>query len=466
MPEISELTDDQLGDCIQELSAHIAAATYRWLCMLAEYDRRRAWTQWGVKSFAHWLNWRTGLDLRSAREKIRVARALETLPLISAAFSRGELSYSKVRAVTRIATPENEGELLVFAAHGTTQHVEKLVRGYRRCVPVDDPYARRFVDYSFDDDGTITIKARLTAEEGKLVINAIDKLREEIQKKHRVPGGAQDGSAEPPHDRADALVELARKELDGTDRRGSTADRYQVFVHVHADVIRGGDGAAFVQDGAGIASETVFRLLCDSSYIGVVRGSDGSVLDIGRKTRSISASIRRALHLRDHGCAFPGCTNHHFVDAHHVQHWIAGGETSLANLVLLCPFHHRLLHEGNFSMVANPDGTWTFLRPDGRIIAVPKLSVESRGVEALNKDLKIDATTSLPEWCGDHPDYSTAIDKLMRDRSTDAPESSEVIGMDEALDRDGSAEPLSLESPDVVFADYELDGHVLTRSGY
>jgi hypothetical protein len=192
MPEFTELSDDQLGDDIQELSAHIAAATYRWLRMLAEYDRRRAWAGWGVRSFAHWLSWRCGLDIRSAREKIRVGRALETLPLISAAFSRGELSYSKVRAITRIAKPESEEELLVFAAHGTTQHVEKLVRAYRRCLPVEATFDRRFVEYRYDDDGTVTITAKLPAEEGKVVVNAIEKLREEIRTKHRVPGG-QDG---------------------------------------------------------------------------------------------------------------------------------------------------------------------------------------------------------------------------------------------------------------------------------
>jgi len=437
MPEhsLADLSNDELGDSIQELSAHIAAATYRWLRMLAEFDRRQAWAEWGVKSFAHWLSWRCGLDIRSAREKIRVARALDSLPLICDAFSRGELSYSKVRAITRIAKPETEEDLLIFARTGTTQHVEKMVRGYRRCLPSDDPnveFERRFLDFRYDEDGAITIKVKLPREEGALVLKALQKLADEIREKHRVPGGALDGSAEPPHDRADALVELARRELAGEARMSSSADRYQVFVHVDADVIHGGDGSSFVQDGSGLASETVRRLLCDSSYIGIVRGPDGSVLDIGRKTRSISASIRRALGLRDHGCVFPGCTNQHFVDAHHVQHWIAGGETSLKNLVLLCPFHHRLMHEGEYSMLANADGTWTFLRPDGRAIEAGGMRVDPHGLERSNAmvALTIDADTPVPLWYGDRCDYSAAIDKLMRKNG-------------EGMYANGSAEPLS-----------------------
>lgn len=453
MPEdsLSELSNDELVDSLQTLSAHIAAATYRFLRLIAEFDRRGAWAEWGVQSLAHWLTWRCNLDMRSAREKIRVARALTSLPLISDWFARGELSYSKVRAITRIATPETEEDLLVFAKTGTTQHVEKMVRGYRRCLPADDPkveFERRFLDFRYDEDGAITIKVKLPREEGALVLKALQKVADEIKQRHRVPGGALDGSAEPPHDRADALVEVARRELAGKARVSSSADRYQVFVHVDADVIRGGDGNAFVQDGSGLASETIQRLLCDSSFIGVVRGPDGSVLDIGRKTRSISASIRRALNLRDHGCVFPGCTNEHFVDAHHVQHWIAGGETSLKNLVLLCPFHHRLLHEGDYSMLANPDGSWAFLRPDGRVIEAGSVRVDPHGLEQLNAvaGLKIDANTPLPLWYGDRCDYSAAIDKLMRTNH-------------EGMYADGSAEPLSEEMQAVAtLARYGADG--------
>jgi hypothetical protein len=135
MHSIDSIPLDELGDRICELSAHIAAAEYRWLRLLSAFDRRQGWAPWGCRSCAHWLNWRCGLDLRSAREKVRVARALDDLPVVCEAFSRGEVSYSKVRAITRIATPQTENDLVMFARHGTTAHVEKIVRSYRRLAP-------------------------------------------------------------------------------------------------------------------------------------------------------------------------------------------------------------------------------------------------------------------------------------------------------------------------------------------
>src|SRR5512147_272635 len=132
---LTELTNQQLEDELATLAAHIQAATARLLALVAEVDRRESWGASGALSCAHWLAFRTGLDIGAAREHVRVARALTELPQISAAFGRGELSYSKVRAVTRIARPETEAELLVMAKDGTTEHVERLVRAYRRADP-------------------------------------------------------------------------------------------------------------------------------------------------------------------------------------------------------------------------------------------------------------------------------------------------------------------------------------------
>lgn len=319
-PTIDDVPLDELGDRICELSAHIAAAMYRWLRMLSAFDRRGGWAGWGVKSCAHWLSWKCGLDLRTAREQLRVARALDALPLVCEAFARGALSYSKVRAITRIATPETEEALLVFARNGTASHVEKLVRGYRRCIPAEEADAdlrheRRHVQYRYLDDGSIEFHARLDPEEGELVIAALEKVQDDLRTRNRVPGEAAGGSAEPRHDRADALVELAHRELAGAERRSPRGDRYMVMVHVDTDALRGGDGRCQLDEGPPLAVETVKRLLCDGSFMPVTPGG------VGRKTRAISPPLRRALTIRDETCRFPGCTHKRFVDGHHIKHW-------------------------------------------------------------------------------------------------------------------------------------------------
>jgi hypothetical protein len=424
------LSLDEIGDQLCELSAHIAAAQYRWLRLLSEFERRRGWAEWGCRSCAHWLNWRCGLDLRSAREKVRVALALDDLPLICAAFSRGEVSYSKVRAMTRIATPGTEADLLMFARHGTTQHVEKIVRGYRRCLPADEAdvrHERRYVHCDYADDGSVLINARLDPEEGALVLKALEKVQDEMRTIRRAGEDLEDGSAEPPHDRADALTEIARRELAGEKQGSATADRYMVTLHVDAD------GACHVEDGSTISAETVKRLTCDGSLVPVIEGADGEILSVGRKSRTIPAAIRRALRVRDGGCRFPGCTHKAFVDGHHIKHWSEGGETALSNLVLLCSFHHRQLHEGSFSMHVAPDGTFAFVTSNGRVIEGRVLSADGE-IESVTKSLglEIDETTTVPRWDGKRCDYSVAIEGLLRRRSSD---------------QDGSAEPCPADQP-------------------
>ena len=165
---------------ITELCAHINAASYRLLQLVAELDDEAPWGAWGLTSCAHWLNWRCGIGMNAAREKIRVAHALKPLPCISAAFASGELSFSKVRAVTRIADPENEKELLDLARYATAAQVEKLVRAYRRVGRLEErecataQHASRELTYCHDDDGCLVIRARLPADEGAVVLQALN----------------------------------------------------------------------------------------------------------------------------------------------------------------------------------------------------------------------------------------------------------------------------------------------------
>jgi len=264
LPPVADL--DQLGDQIAELSAHIQAATYRLLVLIREFDARGGWNgglgEHGFRSCAHWLNWRTGLDLGAAREKFRVARALEDLPRISAAMQKGEISYSKVRALTRVATPENEEELLEFALTGTAAHVEKLVRAWRRVDRLeamedgDGQHEHRYLRAYTDEDGMVVVRARLAPEVGAIFLKALEAAAEELYQRSRECEGMDLSDIPPEQRRADALELLAESALEGGLDPGTAGDRYQVVVHVEGGVL---------EDGENVPAGTSWRLGCDSS---------------------------------------------------------------------------------------------------------------------------------------------------------------------------------------------------------
>ena len=181
--EIPSMTTDALGSEICSLGAHIAAATCRWLQLIGEFDRRSGAGDWECRSTAHWLNWRCGMSLTAAREHVRVARALVELPAVTEAFGRGELSYSKVRAITRIASPSNEGDLVELARAGTASHVDKVVSAFRRSVALNDEsaearHAGRYARWFHDDDGSLVVQVRLAPEDGALVRSALEAAAE------------------------------------------------------------------------------------------------------------------------------------------------------------------------------------------------------------------------------------------------------------------------------------------------
>ena len=179
-----------LIDQITELAGHLNAAQSRWLALIAEFDRRKAWAEWGVKSCAYWLNWKCGLDLGAAREKLRVAHALESLPRIAESMAAGRLSYSKVRAMTRVADESNEEYFLNIALHGTASHVEMLVRSYRRVQESQEltrearQQAGRELTWFHDDDGSLVIRARLTAESGAVFLEALQAAEDSFPPKN------------------------------------------------------------------------------------------------------------------------------------------------------------------------------------------------------------------------------------------------------------------------------------------
>jgi hypothetical protein len=439
-PGPSDLKLPALEREITELSAHIQAATCRWLCLVAEFDRRDGWAPSGCASCAHWLSWRCGLTPGAAREQLRVAHRLADLPRIRAVFARGELSYSQVRALSRVADASTEEELLRLARHSTAAQLEMLVRAYRGVLARELPAVRRsqqnrYVVCSHDDDGSLILHARLPADDGAIVLASLaagrDALRagdgadvsaetpraaEDVSAK--APSGpADEGRAAAPND-ADALVLMADTLLAAGPADRASGERYQVVVHADAETLAdrdGGAGRCELDDGSALHPETGRRLACDASLVRILE-TDGQPLSIGRKARAVPAALRRALNSRDRGCRFPGCHRRRLVDAHHIEHWARGGHTALGNLVLLCRHHHRLVHEGGFSIESKSGGRLVFRRPNGQ--AVPVVPRRPRGdhheVRRGNHraGLNIDDRTSEPQWWGDRLDLDYAVSGL------------------------------------------------------
>ena len=568
-----EPSNEALGNRIAEAAACIQAATYELLVLIRQFDERAGWD--GFASCAHWLSWRIGLAPGPAREHVRVARALANLPRLSAAMQRGKVSYSKVRAVTRVATPEVEQDLLDLALAGTAAHVEQVVRSWRRvdraAEAADDrqQHDSRALDTWVDDDGMVVVRGRLTPEVGAVLRRALDAALDAAPSPVDADGAAADtadGMAPTiSQRRADALGTVAECALAGGLDKGTAGDRYQVVVHVDADTLAGDDAdrpeaaamepcpsdrngqdedeAALTTNGgaaapapyvpagtygrcsagadkaadetappagqaavplradatpatpvsspsaprvgrAGTASaatqtpnppcadapqpatvrptnhhatpcagvpataqpaaapaattrgqsaldeaggirvsaETARRLACDAARVTLHHGPAGEVLSVGRRTRTLSPALRRALAARDRHCRFPGCTATR-CDGHHIRHWAHGGATTLDNLVLLCRRHHRAVHEEGFGVTLGDDGEAHFVRPDGQplpeapasptVTGAPLAKVTARLGRA---GIRLGPHTATPAWRGERLDVDWAVSVLWRQR--------------------------------------------------
>lgn len=491
---------------ITTLAAHIHAATWRLLELIREYDESEAWSGPGLNSVAHWLNWKCGMNLGAARERVRVAHALPGLPKISEKLRRGEISYSKVRAMTRVATVKNEDFLLSIAKHGTAAHVERVVRNYRTMKRNEalnwdnERHHQRKLVWYFDDDGYLVLRGRFTPEAGAVVVKALqlakDHLFEESKNDSVEASELHDSSTPIPYEyeSADAMLRISEGFLAGAgheveseelseseevsfdqdqqkvcdscnrihpkaiktaddssdaitiDERGAKAtnsnknskitsepnntsdisnvstrkstggDRYLVHIHTDINTLKAdGDGAqSGIDDNANVSAETSRRLACDSSVVHWLDNHKGEPLSIGRKSRSIPPSIRRALQRRDIGCRFPGCTCTHYVDAHHIKHWADGGETSMENLVLLCRKHHRFVHEEGFGVHPRSGGRIDYTDKRGKLIprsATGRFrgNVTSLVQENMKNGLNIDAKTGECHWGGERMDDNDAL---------------------------------------------------------
>jgi len=413
--DIASLPSAALESEIAALSAQIDVAEHRLLTLVRELDARQRHRDHGLASMAAWLTWRVGLGPVAAREKVRVAKALGDLPQIDAALARAEVSYSKVRAMTRIATPDNEGRLLHMAKNASAAQLETICRGVEQVTGKSADGQARWVKLVPCRDGMVRLEARLHPDEAASILKAVDAAIAaneealtpedacaETPTAHaspetpaspasaEAPASDEDGSAETPHAvaprpfvrvsaeapssntrrgaRPDGLVRVADAYLAGNRPEGRPApERHQLIVCVRAEHLTP-SGLSVEVEGAGQAGvETLRRLACDTSVTRVTVDAEGTPLDLGRKARVISPALRRALLARDRGCRFPGCGNHRWVDAHHIENWVDGGVTHRDNLVLLCAAHHRLVHEGGFR-VGGDANNLRIERPHGSLI--------------------------------------------------------------------------------------------------
>jgi hypothetical protein len=279
--------------------------------------------------------------------------------------------------LTRVANARNEDLLLAYALKATSPQVEARCRQMRNVLPESIEVSRAAWERRSltilrqPEAGILRITLEVPIEDGEVFSNAIDRAVE-----------AAKGSLGPEFDtsgwhaeQADAAIEIARAYLSGDGGNSSASDHYQVVVHVDASALGGGTAREARAEPlhGGVARsdlpiETIRRLTCDGSIVEVVEDQNGVPLDVGRKTRAVPTALKRALLARDRGCTFPGCPRTHYLDAHHIEHWSKGGETSERNLTLLCTQHHRLLHEGRFSIGRDIDGELYFARHDGRVI--------------------------------------------------------------------------------------------------
>ena len=524
VPESLDFIPDdpaELRRAVARMAAHINLADWRFIKLIAAMERTRGWREGGYCNLGNWLDHRCGLGPCAARERIRIGRALERLPRIDGAFRDGVISYSKVRAITRVATPETDAMLLAIAEGSSAAQLESLVRTYERVGGIDRKRAssehRRGLSWRYED-GMLVITAAVPAERGALVIKALQQVvdggkdereayyesrlaatcrqgtaepaaDEDVEGIGRAEGGfgagaatarsaaegagaicgqdvrtrsewaAADVSAETPVDRtggvdgkvvytqiasadvtnvdaagdvsaetpanhagmdngegvsmptasaavtdmdvpgsvsaetddlpdwltfelasreqrfADALVDMAEHWLAsgaGRWKRRRAGQRYEVMLTIARNELaaqRSAGGARYhVQPDWGIDETDARHIACDADLTEFIQDARGNLLNYERRRRIVPARLLRALKLRDHNrCRFPGCAHQRYVEAHHVRHWIDGGETRLENLVLLCGAHHRLLHHGAFHITIEDDDA-VFVSRDGEVI--------------------------------------------------------------------------------------------------
>lgn len=478
-PALADLDDRALEEQLRTGAAEIAAATCRWLGFVAEFVVRGHWVEQGARTPAAWLSWAVGLAPSTAREHLRVALRLRELPAIHERFAAGTISYSKVRAITRVATPATEQLLLDWADAAPAHVLERIIADARRQQQVevrdeDEPVEGMTLARRWRSDGTYELVLHADGATGLQVDAYVDRLleldqpeAEDHQERDPGPGDEVCGGPVvlPQPSRAQREADLLLGALAAAVRAGpddtSGADRHLVVAHTTvaellaaSDEVAGASASAeaaaaadvdpeapddaaassaeaagrrrravVVRDGRGrpraMSARSMWRWACAAGLDLVVDGDGGHPADLGRSRRLPDARLRRLLQVRDRSCRFPACGAVSYLDAHHVVHWKDGGATDLGNLVLLCGFHHRLVHGDGWRLEAAGAGRWTFHHDDRRQAwARPLSGASAEAVLAAGRahanDMDPDVAATLLQpvgWDGDH-DHALAVEVL------------------------------------------------------
>lgn len=442
---------------ICEIAGHLTAATCRFLVLLGDFDDRRGWASWDMNSCAQWLSWKCQMSSGTAREHVRVARALRELPVIRDQFAAARLSYAKVRALTRIATPDTEQGLAEIAGPMTGNQLERFARAHRKVTSADDDQARvrRRLAWRCEDDGSLSGTFKLPALEGAALLKALRAAAGDLEHPHdhpatpaTTPGTSPDASTEPPLNTpgetssslADALVAIAETYLAAKITAADNPDVYQVIVHVGTGALESGTGTGVepqadtagvsaetpgaiaarpgdpaapgrchADDGPAVSQTTASMLTCTATLSWMLHDHDGTLLDIGRRSRKPTAALRRAVLERDQSrCRYPGCDSRR-VDLHHIRYWSHGGKTRLDNMISLCRRHHRHIHQQDCLITAGTGGTFTFHSPDGTQIPPTGPPPEITGQISGCHDTDIGPGTIIPPWYGERLNLDHAI---------------------------------------------------------
>jgi hypothetical protein len=349
---------------LSSAQASVTAAQRRLLEVIAQWDRDDVWAPDGCRDYPQWLAGRLGISTWAARRWINAAHTLPTLRRIAAAFVDGTLSLDKVTELCRFATPETEGRLISWARRVTVWAIRRRADLANRpdidaVTAADD---ERFLRYWWYDDGNrLGLEGSLGADQGAVVATALDRVAgrmPEIVTDHDYEVSSEDSLDAR---RADALVALASAHIaDDHD-----PDRATLVVHAPLDALIADAGSCEIDGGPVIDPETARRLCCDCRLETVFHDASGVIVGIGRASRNVSPPLLRALRRRDRGCTFPGCGARCFLRAHHIRWWGRGGPTDLDNLVLVCHFHHKLVHEHGWDVRLGAPGTAHWFRPNG-----------------------------------------------------------------------------------------------------
>lgn len=379
------LSNDQLAERIRVAASEQTAHQAWWFSLIAECDRRDGHLHFGMRSCAEFLSWWCGLDLRTARDHVRVIRKLESLPLVRAEFTAGRLTYSKVRALARVADADNESRLVVLAGDLTASQLERVVgaleSAQERLTQSDDDRRRtqcgvtRWVDAL----GLVHHEVVSAPEEAGLVDAALgfgaDSLFQEAKARAKTTNEAERADEPAPmprptasRRRLDALLWVLRRGLINAERTDLVDEsRYLVMLHVReGQAMVTDDGKVDLGNGLAVTPRTLQRLGCGGLVQGMLHGVDGHPLDLGDRVRLATRNQRLALKAIYPTCEIPGCdVPFDWCEVHHLVRWEDGGPTDLWNLRPRCSFHHHLVHEGGWREVLGIDGRTVLIRPDG-----------------------------------------------------------------------------------------------------